>query len=124
MPRLAAVLTLVVLLMAAISVLSHKLGIETGLSVALFPLVILTMAIERLSIVWEERGGSEAIQEGLGSLFVAAVSYLVMSLDVVEHLVFIFPELLLVLLAATLLLGRYRGFRLLELTRFKALSRE
>ena len=123
-PRLAAVLTLVVLLMAGISVLSHRLGLETGLSVALFPLIILTMAIERLSIVWEERGAAEAIQEGLGSLLVAALSYLVMSLDVVEHLVFIFPELLLVLLAATLLLGRYRGFRLLELVRFRALSRE
>ena len=123
-PRLAAVLTLVVLLMAAISVLSHRLGFETGLSVALFPLVILTMAIERMSIVWEERGGSEAIQEGLGSLLVAALSYLVMSLDAVEHLVFVFPELLLVLLAAMLLLGRYRGFRLLELVRFRALSRE
>ena len=122
-PRLAAVLTLVVLLMAAISVLSHKLGMETGLSVALFPLVILTMAIERLSIVWEERGGSEAVQEGLGSLLVAAVSYLVMSLDLVEHMVFIFPELLLLVLAAILLLGRYRGFRLLELRRFKALSK-
>ena len=56
------------------------------------------------------------------SLLVAALSYLVMSLDVVEHMVFIFPELLLVLLAATLLLGRYRGFRLLELRRFRALS--
>ena len=121
-PRLAAVLTLVVLLMAAISVLSHRLGLETGLSVALFPLIILTMAIERLSIVWEERGAVEAMQEGLGSLLVAALSYLVMSLDAVEHLVFIFPELLLVLLAAILLLGRYRGFRLLELVRFRALS--
>ncbi len=121
-PRLAAVLTIVVLLMAAISVLSHRLGLETGLSVALFPLVILTMAIERLSIVWEERGAAEAVQEGLGSLLVAAVCYLVMSLDLVEHLVFTFPELLLVVLAATLLLGRYRGFRLLELTRFKTLA--
>ena len=83
-PRLAAVLTLVVLMMAGISVLSHRLGIETGLSVALFPLVILTMAIERMSIVWEERGPAEAIQEGLGSLLVAAVAYLVMSLDVVS----------------------------------------
>jgi hypothetical protein len=122
-PRLAAVLTLVVLMMAVISVLSHKLGLETGLSVALFPLVILTMAIERLSIVWEERGAAEAVQEALGSLLVAAVSYLVMSLDVVDHMVFIFPELLLVLLAMTLLLGRYRGFRLLELRRFRALSK-
>jgi hypothetical protein len=37
--------------------------------------------------------------------------------------VFVFPELLLVLLAATLLLGRYYGYRLLELPRFKVLAR-
>ena len=121
-PRLAAVLSLVVLVMALISVLSHKLGLETGLSVALFPLVILTMAIERLSIVWEERGATEAMQEALGSLLVAALSYLVMTRDLVEHMVFVFPELLLVLLAAILLLGRYRGLRLLELVRFRALA--
>ena len=55
-PRLAAILIIVVLLMAVLSVLSHKLGIERGLSVALFPMVILTMTIERMCIVWEERG--------------------------------------------------------------------
>jgi hypothetical protein len=34
---------------------------------------------------------------------------------------FVFPELLLVTLAATLLLGRYTGYRLTELARFRAL---
>lgn len=122
-PRLAAVLILVVLLIAAISVFSHGLGIEPGLSVALFPLVILTIAIERMSIVWEERGPAESIKEGLGTLAVAAVAYLVMFLDPVEHLVFVFPELLLLILAATLILGRYRGYRLLELFRFRELAK-
>lgn len=122
-PRLAAVLILVVLLIAAISVVSHKLELEPGLSVALFPLVILAMAIERMSIVWEERGPAEAIQEGLGTLAVAALAYLVMFIEVVEHLVFVFPELLFLVLAATLLLGRYRGFRLLELVRFRELAK-
>ena len=41
-PRLAAVLTVVVMLLVAIGVLSNELDIETGLSVALFPMVILT----------------------------------------------------------------------------------
>ena len=45
-----------------------------------------------------------------------------MSIRYVEHLVFVFPELLLILLAAALLLGRYSGYRLLELQRFKALA--
>ncbi len=121
-PRLAAVLIVVVLLMALFSLLSHRLGLERGLSVALFPMVILTMTIERMSIVWEERGASEALQQGLGSLAVAALVYLVMTLRNTEHLFFLFPELMLVLLAATLLLGRYTGYRLLELFRFKVLA--
>jgi len=120
-PRLASVLIVVVLLMALLSILTHKLGLERGLSVALFPMVIITMTIERMSIVWEERGASEALQQGLGSLLVAALAHLVMTIKLVEHLTFVFPELLLVLLAGTLLLGRYYGYRLLELRRFKEL---
>jgi len=121
-PRLASILIIVVLLMAFISVISYKLDLERGLSVALFPMIILTMTIERMSIVWEERGPAEAIQQGVGSLAVATLAYIVMSINLIGHLVFIFPELLFILLSLTLLLGRYSGYRLLELRRFKALA--
>jgi hypothetical protein len=121
-PRLTCVLTVVVILMAGISVLSQKLDIQPGLSIALFPMVIISMTIERMSIVWEERGASEALQEGVGSLLVAAVAYVVMEIAWLEHLVFVFPELLLLVIALTLLSGRYTGYRLLELRRFKALA--
>ncbi|GJL54881.1 MAG: membrane protein [Nitrospirales bacterium] len=121
-PRLASLLIIVILLMAALSILSHKLGLDRGLSVALFPMVILTMTIERMCIVWEERGASESIQQGLGSLAVASLTYVAMTIPYMEHLLFVFPELLLLFLAGTLLMGRYSGFRLLELRRFKALT--
>ena len=121
-PRLAAVLIVVLMLITLISIFSNQLGVYRGLSVALFPIVILTMTIERMSIVWEERGATEALQQGLGSLVVAACAYIVMNLNSVQYFVFVFPELLLILLAATLLLGRYTGFRLTELVRFRALS--
>lgn len=123
-PRLAAILILVVLLMAAVSVLSNRLGIEVGLSVALFPMVIMAMTIERMSVAWEERGGGFALREGIGTLVVASLAYLVMSWPSLEHLVFVFPEVLLVLFALALLLGRYSGYRLSELLRFRALARE
>ena len=74
-----------------------------------------------MSIVWDELGAVEAIRQGIGSIFAAVIAYLIMSIKTVEHLVFVFPELLLILLAVTILLGRYSGFRLLELRRFKAL---
>jgi hypothetical protein len=121
-PRLAAILVVVVLLMLAITVLSYRLGVEQGLSIALFPMVILAMTIERMSIVWEERGFGETAKETLGSLVVAICGYFVMNEPHLEHLMFYFPELLLVVLAATLLLGAYSGYRLTELFRFGALA--
>jgi 7 transmembrane helices usually fused to an inactive transglutaminase/Inactive transglutaminase fused to 7 transmembrane helices len=123
-PRLAAVLIVVILLMLVVSIVCHRLGIESGLSVALFPMVIITMTIERMSIVWEERGPREAVQEGVGSLFTATLAFAAMSWSLLSHLITTFPELLLVLLAATILLGRYSGYRLLELGRFKVLAAE
>ncbi len=123
-PRLAAILVVVVCLMLAITVLSYRLGIEQGLSIALFPMVILTMTIERMSIVWEERGFAETAKETIGSLLVAICGYFVMNQPHLDHLMFYFPELLLVVLAATLMLGAYSGYRLTELFRFAALARE
>ena len=121
-PRLSAVLIVVVILMLFISLTSHRLGMETGLSVALFPMVIIAMTIERMSVVWEERGAADAMRAGLGSLIVAVTAYVFMGLAWLEHLIFTFPELLLVVLALVLLAGRYTGYRLLELSRFKALA--
>ena len=120
-PRLSSVLIVVVLLMLVISMMSHRLGLETGLSVALFPMVIIAMTIERMSVVWEERGASDAIRAGLGSLAIAVAAYVFMGMAWLEHLVFTFPELLLVVLALVVLAGRYTGYRLMELRRFKAL---
>lgn len=122
-PRLAAVLIIVIILMAFVSVFSHKLGFDRGLSVALFPMVIMAMTIERMSLVWEELGPTEALIQGFGSLAVAALGYLCMSSRYLEHLIFVFPELLLVVLAMTLLLGRYTGYRLTELWRFRSALR-
>jgi hypothetical protein len=120
-PRLSAVLIVVVLLMLIISLVSNRMGLETGLSVALFPMVIIAMTIERMSVVWEERGAADAMREGFGSLVVAVAAYICMGIAWLEHLIFTFPELLLVVLAMVVLAGRYTGYRLLELRRFKAL---
>jgi hypothetical protein len=121
-PRLSAMLVVVVCLMLGITVLSFRLGIEQGLSIALFPMVILAMTIERMSITWEERGALGAAKETVGSLVVAICGYFAMNEPHLQHLMFYFPELLMVLLALTLMLGAYSGYRVSELIRFKALQ--
>ncbi|WP_392561907.1 inactive transglutaminase family protein [Orbus sturtevantii] len=121
LPRLSIVLTFVVLLIIFVGLFSHKLGLERGLSISLFPMVILTMTIERLSITWEERGASFALKVAIGTLITASIAYAVMGYQPLAYLVFTFPAILLLLIAFMLAMGRYRGYRLLELFRFKAM---
>ena len=85
-----------------------------GLQITLFPMIILAWTIERMSLIWEEEGPRNAIMEVGGSVLVAVVAFLFMRLRQVQYWAFNFPELLLVLLAAILLLGRYTGYRLTE----------
>jgi hypothetical protein len=87
-------------------------------------MVIIAMTIERMSVIWEERGAVDAIHAGLGSLAIAVFAFIAMGQRWLEHLIFTFPELLLVILALTLLAGRYTGYRLFELRRFRELAQK
>ncbi len=121
-PRLAVVLVFIVICMALITLLLEGTGQRIGLSISLFPMVILTMTIERMSIVWEEYSPSDAIKAGIGSLAVASLTYLVMTDRHVEYFMFNFPELLLVIMGLCLLMGKYTGLRLSEIIRFRELA--
>ena len=119
--RVAAVIIVVIVLMAVLAVTSYKLGLDQALTVTFFPTVIVAWTIERMSILWEEEGGHEVLVQGGGSLLIAILAYLAMSTAIIEHLTFNFPELLLSLLGVILIMGKYTGFRLSELYRFRDL---
>ncbi len=123
-PRISAVVIVVILLMSCMSVFSFKLGIQHGLGITFFPMIILAWTIERISIIWEEQGHKEALTQGGGSLLVACIAFLVMDNSIIEHLTFTFPELILANLATILLIGNYTGYRLSELRRFKTMIKE
>lgn len=120
-PRVGSILIVVLLFMVTIAMLSFKLGIDVGLSVTLFPMVILAIMIERMSILWDERGPFEVFKQAIGTIMVAALGFWLMNLEVVQHVLFVFPELLLVILGVTMVMGRYTGFKFTELFRFRAL---
>lgn len=58
-PRIATILSIVVIIMMSFSVITYQLNLGNGLSIALFPIVIITMTIERMSLVWDERSPQE-----------------------------------------------------------------
>ena len=122
--RISAVVIIVIGLMGFMSVISYKLGMTQALTVTFFPMIILAWTIERMSIIWEEDGPKEVVMQGGGSLFVALLAYFAMTNPVVEHITFNFPEMLLVMLAITLVVGQYNGYRLTELYRFRDLAKD
>jgi hypothetical protein len=121
--RIATLVVVVVGIMALVSLLSYRFGLLGGLTITFFPMIILAWTIERMSITWEEQGPREVLVQGGGSLLVAIFAFLVMDQPVVRHLTFNFPELNLCVLAIIMLLGRYTGYRLLELHRFAVFNR-
>lgn len=123
-PRISAVLVFVILIYIAISVIGIKLGFETGLQVTFFPMIIISWTIERMSVIWEEEGPREVLIQGGGSLLSASIIFLVMKNGLINHLVYYFPELLLVVLAIIIMIGSYSGYRLTELRRFEPLVKK
>ncbi len=121
-PRVAACVVIVTLLMMMMSVLSYRLGMTGGVQITLFPMIIIAWTIERMSLIWEEEGKHSALTQVGGSLLVAVLAFLFMKIGQIQYWAFYFPELLLVLLAGILLIGRYTGYRLSELFRFKTFA--
>lgn len=118
-PRVAACVIIVTIFMMGVSLLSYKLGAVAGLRVTVFPMIVLAWTIERMSLIWDEEGAFSALYQVLGSLVAAIAAYGMMKIEVLQYWVEFFPETLLILLAIVLVLGRYTGYRLFELFRFK-----
>ena len=120
-PRISAVVVIVILLMKGISVLSFAFGFRQGQTITFFPLIILAWTIERASMVWEEDGAQTMFRQLAVSLAACIPCYFILNNEYLQYLFFSFQEFNLVILALILLLGTYTGYRLTELKRFKSL---
>jgi hypothetical protein len=118
-PRLGIMLTVTSLTMLGISILSVAKGLTLSSRVSLFPLVIISMTIERFSVMTEEDGLAAAIKVCIMTVLVACFSYGVMTSDVLGAIILAFPESVLLVLALFFIIGRWPGLRLLEYVRFR-----
>jgi hypothetical protein len=122
--RVSAVIITVIAIISIFSVLSYRFGLNAGLTITFFPMIILAWTIERMSILWEEEGPKEVLIQGGGSLLTAVLAYLAMNNPLIRHITFNFLGVQLILMALILLLGNYTGYRLLELRRFKPVTED
>ncbi|WP_104204201.1 inactive transglutaminase family protein [Billgrantia saliphila] len=122
--RVSAVIITVIAIISIFSVLSYRVGLNAGLTITFFPMIILAWTIERMSILWEEEGPKQVVIQGGGSLITAVLAYLAMNNPWIRHITFNFLGVQLIIMALIMLLGNYTGYRLLELRRFKPVTED
>ena len=121
-PRLAIMLCVVVLSVAALSLVGDAIGVREFFSGVLFPIVILTMLVERFTIAVAEEGWRAALVPLGWSLVVAVAIHPVFRNALAEHLMFSFPELTFVVMGALVWIGGYTGYRIADVLRFRSLA--
>ncbi|MDQ3002753.1 MAG: transglutaminase [Fibrobacterota bacterium] len=118
-PKLAIIMIFVVACMLSLTYAGLTLDMRQIAYVSLFPIVVLTMTVERFSRTVVEDGMSAALKRSLVTALAILCCYAVMSLKVLPLILMAFPEALLILVALNLWVGRWAGIRIMEYWRFR-----
>src|SRR5262249_23498273 len=120
--RASLLLSFVVVLLIGFVLLANRLHFQASRLISLFPLIILTGMIERLWTLGEEDNARASFFTLMNTLAISACIALVIGRPFVSQNLLRFPETMGLILAGQLLLGRYTGFRLTELYRYREIS--
>ena len=120
-PKMAVILAVVVWVMMTMTVVGVHFGLFELAQMTLFPIAILAITAERFAIMVEEQGYMKSLRIMLMTLIVIAAAYAVMSSLFLQSLFLAFPELLFVVMALNIWLGKWVGMRLMEFYRFRHL---
>lgn len=118
-PRVATMLTLIMIVLISAVVAANVYGAPTTRYISLFPMIILCGMVERFWTLETEDSTSSSFKTLFQTMFISVFIALVLSVsELVQHMLR-FPETLGLIVAAQLLIGRYTGYRLTELFRFR-----
>ena len=116
-PRVSLMLTLIVIVLILSVVGANYHDFPATKYISLFPMIILTGMVERFWTLENEDSVSSSFRTLLTTMLIAATISVVLSIHALVRHLFAYPETLGIIMAAQLLIGRYTGYRLLELIR-------
>ena len=117
-PKMVAILTFAVLAIFSLINFGLAYDIDWLKSLSFFPIIITAIMSERFARAIEEDGHQAAISTMLQTLVATSICYLVFASVAIQTLLLIFPELILITIVITLMLGKWIGLRLTEYSRF------
>jgi len=120
-PKMAILLTIVVIVMLLMTMFGVHFGLFDLAHISLFPIAILAITAERFAIIEAEQGLKESLRISFMTAIVIAFCYATMDSLFLQSMVLAFPEILLLVIALNLWLGKWVGMRVSEFIRFRKL---
>ena len=122
LPNLAILLWIVSMSVLALIVASPLAGLSRFFEIGIFPIILFVSVAETFIEAQITRNFSASMTMLIEAVILAVVGYKMMSSQLIQSLVLLNPEGMSVLiLLLNLLIGRYKGLRLLEMWRFRKL---
>jgi len=94
------------------------LEFERILSVSIFPILILMLLGDMIVSVQLHKSSSETFIITGTTIFIGLVGYFVATSGTIQNMVILYPEIILLVIPANIIVGRYFGLRVLEVFRF------
>jgi hypothetical protein len=121
--RMALLLGLVAMVMLLAAIAGIWWGVGPLVNMSVFPMVIMAGIIENFMRTQMEVGWQDAVKLSISTLGLCVASYFVIEWFDLQSIVLVYPELLLVIMALTVLVGLWRGLRLTELWKYYRVGR-
>lgn len=99
-----------------------QLGFSTIQDLSIFPVLILALLGDSIVSLQLRKTVRETIVITTVTLLLGVIGYILATSSLVRDYVLLWPELILLVIPANFILGRYFGLRLLEVFRFRALE--
>lgn len=122
LPKLAVLIWVISLLVMSLIVFVADIGGESLMSIGIFPIILFILLAE----IFIEAQITKSLTVSMGMLtetvILALVAYKILSAPMIQEMVLVNPEVsAIVVLLLDLMIGRYKGLRLLEVWRFRKL---
>ncbi len=119
MPKTALSMLVVAILLLSALTISSVYGIIDVRNLSIFPVLLLILLSDRIVTLFLERELEETIQTTLITLVLGILGFLLLSWQQLRTLILLYPEFILLLIPANIIIGRYFGLRITEYLRFK-----
>ncbi len=122
LPKLAILIWFVSIAVLGLLIMSPMIGLDKLMSVGIFPIMIFVLLAETFIEAQITRSLTTSFGMTLETVILAFIAFKLMNISWIQNQVLLQPEMAVVLiLALDILIGKYKGLRLLEIWRFRKL---